>query len=142
MNFKEHELLAFLGLHFFMGYHTVPSYTYYWSCAEDRGIAIVKRVMPRSRFEQFLQYLHKNDNSTLSPNNKDTIHKIRPFVITLNERLDILNNGTRKLAVDESMIISKGRSTLKRYNPKKPTKRGYILLCLGDQNGYIKKFDV
>ncbi|KAG5871291.1 hypothetical protein JTB14_030413 [Gonioctena quinquepunctata] len=119
MNFKEHELLAFLGLNFFMGYHTVPSYTHYWSCAEDLGIAIVKKVMPRSRFEQFLQYLHINDNSTLPPNNKDKIYKIRPFVITMNERFDILNNETRKLAVDESMIIFKGRSTLKQYNPSK-----------------------
>ncbi|KAG5899689.1 hypothetical protein JTB14_015179 [Gonioctena quinquepunctata] len=142
MNFEEHELLAFLGLNYFMGYHTVPSCTHYWSCAEDLGIAIVKRVMPRSRLEQLLQYLHINDHSTLPPNNKDKIHKIRPFVITLNERFDILNNGTRKLAVDESMIIFEGRSTLKQYNPKKPIKLGYKLWCLGDQNGYIKKFAV
>ncbi|KAG5873575.1 hypothetical protein JTB14_009655 [Gonioctena quinquepunctata] len=98
--------------------------------------------MPRSRFEQFLQYLHINDNSTLHPNNKDKIHKIRPFVISLNERFGILNDGTRKLAVDESMIIFEGRSTLKQYNPKKPIKRGFKLWCLGDQNGYIKKLDV
>ncbi|KAK9731039.1 Transposase IS4 [Popillia japonica] len=142
MNFKECELLTFLGLNFFMGYHTLPSYTHYWSCAEYLGIATVKRIMPRSRFEQFLKYLHINDNSTIPPDNKDKIYKIRPFVTTLNKRFDILNNGTRKLSVDESMIIFKGRSTLKQYNPKKTIKRGYRLWCLGDQNGYIKKFDV
>lgn len=54
--------------------------------------------MPRRCFEQFLQYLHIKDNSTIPTNSKDKIHK-RTFVKTLNEPF-----GTRKLAVDESTI--------------------------------------
>ena len=142
MNFKESELLAFIGINFFMGFHKLPSYKHYWSCSDDLGIGIIKRVMPRSRFEQFLQYLHINDNSSIPANNKDKIYKIRPFVTSLNERFDILDNGTRELSIDESMIIFKGRSTLKQYNPKKPIKRGYKLWCIADQKGYIKKFEV
>ncbi|KAJ8968122.1 hypothetical protein NQ317_002985 [Molorchus minor] len=142
MNFKENEFLTFLGINFFMGYHKLPSYKNYWSCSDDLGVAVVKRVMTRSRFEQFLQYLHINDNSIIPANNKDKIFKIRPFVKALNEQFDLLNNGTRALSVDESMIIFKGRSCLKQYNPQKPIKRGYKLWCIADQKGYVKKFEV
>lgn len=54
MDFKEHKVLAVPGLNFFMVYNTVPSYVHYWSCAADLGIAIVKRLKPRRRFEQFI----------------------------------------------------------------------------------------
>lgn len=54
---------------------------------------------------------------------RDNIYKIRPLVKFPNEQFPCLYNGTRELAVDESMIIFKGRSTLK------PIKRGYKLWC-------------
>jgi hypothetical protein len=46
------------------------------------------------------------------------------------------------MAVDESIIVFKGRSVLKQYNPMKPIKRGYKLWCLADQWGYVKSFDI
>lgn len=51
-------------------------------------------------------------------------------------------HGTNQLSIDESMILFKGRSSLKQYNPMKPIKRGYKLWCLADQKGYIKKFQI
>ncbi|XP_044742044.1 piggyBac transposable element-derived protein 1-like [Chrysoperla carnea] len=47
-----------------------------------------------------------------------------------------------ELAVDEAMILFKGRSTIKQYNPMKPVKRGYKLWILADKCGFVKKFDV
>lgn len=46
------------------------------------------------------------------------------------------------VAVDESMIKFKGRSTLKQYMPKKPIKRGYKVWILADKSGYCLKFDI
>ncbi|GBO20200.1 Chimeric ERCC6-PGBD3 protein [Araneus ventricosus] len=40
------------------------------------------------------------------------------------------------------MILFKGRSTLKQYNPKKPIKRGYKLWCRSDMSGYMYEFEV
>ncbi|CAI6345494.1 unnamed protein product [Macrosiphum euphorbiae] len=40
------------------------------------------------------------------------------------------------------MIVFKGRSSMKQYNPMKPIKRGYKIWCMSDQNGYIKKFKI
>lgn len=49
---------------------------------------------------------------------------------------------SRKLSVDESMILFKGRHSIKQYNPMKPIKRGYKLWVRADMDGYISKFDV
>lgn len=40
------------------------------------------------------------------------------------------------------MIIFKGRSSIKQFNPMKPIKRGYKIWCLADQKGYIKNFQI
>ena len=40
------------------------------------------------------------------------------------------------------MILFKGRSPLKQYNPMKPIKRGYKLWVRTDMDRYISKFDV
>lgn len=50
--------------------------------------------------------------------------------------------GTRELSVDKSMIIFKGRSTIKQFNPIKPIQRGYKIWCLADQKSYIKNFQI
>ncbi|KAJ8962050.1 hypothetical protein NQ314_005833 [Rhamnusium bicolor] len=120
----------------------LPSYKHYWSSLEDLGVPIVISTMTKNRFEHILSLLHLNNNATILQDNKDKIHKIRPFVKTLNEQFDSLFHGTRELSVDEGMILFKGRSKLKQYNPMKPIKRGYKLWCIADQNGYIKKFDI
>ena len=47
------------------------------------------------------------------------------------------------VAVDEAMILFKGRSTLKQYMPMKPTKQGYKAWCLCDSvNGYMYNIDI
>ena len=48
----------------------------------------------------------------------------------------------RGQSIDESMVLFKGRSSIKQYNPMKPIKRGYKLWCRSDMTGYIYEFDV
>lgn len=73
---------------------------------------------------------------------KDKLYKLRPFIDMLNLKFKSVYKGSREFSVDESMILFKGRSSLKQYNPIEPIKRGYKLWCLGDQNGYILNFQV
>ncbi|XP_004211335.1 piggyBac transposable element-derived protein 3-like [Hydra vulgaris] len=40
------------------------------------------------------------------------------------------------------MILFKGRSSLKQYNPKKSIKRGYKLWSMADIDGYLFKFEI
>ncbi|XP_008189411.1 piggyBac transposable element-derived protein 3-like, partial [Acyrthosiphon pisum] len=110
LNIKPYEVLNFLGINFLMGYHRLPSWKHYWSCAPDLSVPFVAATMIRNH-------------------NNDKLYKLKP-------------TETNQLSIDESMILFKGRSTLKQYNPMKFIKRGYKLWCLADQKGYIKKFQV
>lgn len=142
LNLKDNELLAFFGINFLMGYHILPSIRHYWSSADDLLVKPVANTMTRNRFVEILSNLHVNDNSAISKDNPDKLHKLRPLIDNLNTKFKSVYKGTRELSVDESMIIFKGRSTLKQYNPMKPIKRGYKLWCLCDQRGYTLKFEI
>ena len=44
---------------------------------------------------------------------------------------------SHNVSVDESMILFKGRSAIKQYNPMKPIKMGFKLWLLADLDGYL-----
>lgn len=142
LNIKPYEVLNFLGINFLMGYHRLPSWKHYWNCAPDLSVPFVAATMTRNRFDLILTNLHLNDNTLIPKDNKDKLYKLKPLINYLNEKFQLVYHGTNQLSIDESMILFKGRSTLKQYNPMKPIKRGYKLWCLADQKGYIKKFQV
>ena len=98
--------------------------------------------MSRLRFGQILWNSHVNDNSAVPAENKDKLYKLRRFITSLKENFVKLYDASRYLNVDESMIIFKGRSSIKQYDPKKPIKRGYKLWIIADTDGCINKFDV
>jgi len=125
-----------------MGYHRLPFWRDYWSTSLDLGVKLLSDVMSRKRFSDILTYLHVNDNNSRPKNCKDRLYKLKPFLTSINNRLPELYKITREVSVDESMIIFKGRSSIKQYNPMKPIKRGYKLLCLVDQKGYISNFSI
>ena len=84
-----------------------------------------------------------NDNITIPAENKDKLYKLRPLITGLKENFVKLYDASRYLSVDESMILFKGRSSIKQYNPKKKAiKRGYKLWMIADIDGYINKFDL
>ncbi len=125
-----------------MGYHKLPSYYHYWSTDQDLSVPLVASTMPRNRFQQILSNLHINDNAMMPAHNTDKLFKLRPMISRLNDNYVKLYNVSKTLSIDESMILFKGRSSLKQYNPKKPIKRGYKLWMRADMDGYITKFDV
>ena len=74
--------------------------------------------------------------------NKDKLYKLRPLISRLNENYVKLYNFPKVVSIDESMILFKGCSSLKQYNPKKPMKRGYKLWMRADMDGYMTKCDI
>ncbi|KAK9746370.1 Transposase IS4 [Popillia japonica] len=120
-----------------MSYHQLPNWKHYWNGSPDLGLPMITSAMSRNRFEQILNSLHGNDNSQLRTDNRDKIFKLRPVVTALNKRFEALYKPTRKVSVYESMILFRGRSSIKQYSPMKPIKRGYKIWCMADQNGYV-----
>ena len=121
--FSLHDLRGFLGINVVMGYHKLPSIAHYWSNHPDLNVPIVSSTMTRRRFQSLLANLHVNDDSL--PAGTDKLWKVRPLIDSLNKNFQKLYDVRRTQSVDESMILFKGRSCLKQYNPKKPIKRGY-----------------
>ncbi|XP_035207145.1 piggyBac transposable element-derived protein 4-like [Stegodyphus dumicola] len=97
-------------------------------------------------FQKITEAIHVNDNEIVLPRDDpdyDKLHKIRPLIEHLNKKIAEAFKPSSVLAVDESMIPFKGRSTLKQYMPLKPMKRGYKVWCLADSKTvYIQKFDI
>ena len=100
----------------------------------------------QNRYLDINRYLHFVDNSTLSARGSpsyDRVGKVRPLLEYLQFRFKSVYNPGREIAVDEAMIKFLGRSSLKQYMPKKPTKRGIKVWVLGDSStGYFSRLEV
>ena len=136
------ELHAFLGLTILFGYHKLPAIRDYWSSDPHLGVPIVHETMKLDRYFGILSNLHANDNKAVPTENKNKLYKLRPVIDMLNWKYQSLRSPCRWQSIDESMVLFKGRSSIKQYNPMKPIKRGYKLWCRSDMNGYIYEFDV
>lgn len=140
--FQASELYGFLGLTLLFGYHRLPAIRDYWSSARDLGVDLVKETMTRDRYKAILANLHVSDNLSMPVNNTDKLFKIRPMINHLNGVFQKCKLPPQWMSIDESMVLFKGRSSIKQYNPMKPIKRGYKLWCRSDCSGYTYEFDV
>ena len=125
-----------------MSYHTLPSLTCYRNNSQHFNVLLVSNAMPQNRFSQILSNLPLNDNSAIPKDNKDKLHKSRPCITKLNDNFMKLYNVNEHISTDESIILFKGRSSLKQYNPMKPIKREYKPWAPADNDGHISKFSV
>ena len=136
------ELLGFLGINIIMSYHTVPDMKMYWESSDDVQVPAICKSMSRNRFCQIRRFIHLNDNHAIPEGCKDKLFKIRPLIEKLNIQFSGAWNEAEALSVDESMILFKGRSSMKQYNPMKPIKRGYKIWCIACMSGYIYRFEI
>ena len=139
------EIGAFIGLNFLMGIKPQPSYRDYWSTKPELHDAYISRIMSVKRFGWLLSNIHLNDTMLMPDRNStkyDKLYKLRPFFEMIGDRFEKCFAPSEYLAVDESMIKCKGRSSLKQYMPKKPIKRGYKVWMLCDKSAYICKFEI
>ena len=136
-NLNSQELFSFLGINMIMGFHELPSWTDFWSCAPGLSVPFVSNALPRNLFAQILSNIHVSDNVAIPNNSPDKFYKLRLMINQLNLNFVKLYNVSHHVSVDESMILFKGRSAIKRYNPMKPIKRGFKLWSLADMDGYL-----
>ena len=60
----------------------------------------------------------------------------------LNKNSMMLYNTNEHVSIKESMILFKGRNSLKQYNPIKPIKRGNKIWARAGMDGYMSKFSI
>lgn len=133
-----HELLAFIGVHIFMGIDSLPKRRMYWQ--GDTRHATVAEVLSRDRFESLTRYLRVSPpEAGAAPRNPFSF--VRAFIDSLNHSFPRHWNPGRHLALDESMVSFRGRSDIKQFVPGKPHPHGYKIWVLANEN-YMLQFQL
>lgn len=140
------EIRAFLGIFIIMGYHIPPQIDLYWSTDPGFRVNEVADVMTVKRFKKILQALHLNKNREEPERGSpdfDKLYKLRPLISLLNDAFQNNATNSSSQSIDESMILFKGRFSLKQYMPLKPIKRDYKVWCCCDSStGYLYNFEI
>ena len=116
------DMLKFLGLTLLMGLIRKPCIELYWSTDELFKTPVFGRIMSRDRYQEILRFFHIVDNTNApdpKDRNRDRLFKIRPLIDDLNEKFGRFYTPDQNVALDESLILWKGRLVFKQYLPAK-----------------------
>jgi hypothetical protein len=126
-----YELLAFIGVHIYMGIDSLPERRMYWQA--DTRHSTVAAVLSRDRFESITRYLAVSPpEAGAAPRNP--FSSVSAFIASLNHSFPRHWNPGRHLALDESMVSFRGRSDIKQFVPGKPHPHGYKIWVLANEN--------
>ena len=94
------------------------------------------RVMSRNRFQLLWKFLHFSDNTTIDTA-ADPLAKVKWVLEHLTERFRRMFQPSDRIAIDEGMLLWRGRLEFRVYNPSKPTRYGIKSYILCDsRTGY------
>jgi hypothetical protein len=139
------EMYSFFALVIQMGHNQHGSLEDYWSREEQYWTPFYLNVMPRDSFLHILRFLHFENNE--DPPNRDDPHydrlwKIRKVFDTLNNKFCEMYNPTEHLAVDEVIMLYKGRVIFQQYIPKKHKRFGIKIYKLCNSLWYTYDMSV
>ena len=133
----ENQIHAFLGVLFIMGFHKLPIIRDYWSQDRNLYTPAVANTMTRNEFQRLFSNIHLDDNLKMPSKNSFSYSKL----YKVNDFLNILKRNFQKnyplgsyISIDEAMIKFKSRSSIKQYQPLKPTKRAYKVWVLAESS--------
>lgn len=139
------EMYHFLSLTLMMGIIKKPTIQLYWSKDPLYFTPLFPAVMERDRYQLLLRFLHFVNNED-APNHqdktRDRLFKIRPLIEDLNEKFQRCYTPSQDLALDESLLLWKGRLLFRQYLPAKRAKYGIKMYNLCENSGYTYRFRV
>lgn len=134
------EFKIFLGLLFHTGIVRMPQLQHYWR-TDKLMKTCFGEYMSRDRFLLILRCMHISNN-TENVENPDRLHKIKPAIDYLNNKMLNIYSPSKELSLDESMVLYRGRLAFKQYIKNKRHKYGIKLYMLTEPNGLVIKFAV
>ena len=120
----HNEIEQYIGLLVKMSIIKLPQIRVYW--AKETRVPCIADVMSINRFKKIKQFLHCNDNEKNLPptdDNFDELYKVRPVIDSLLEKCKQIPQEEHHW-VDEQIIPTKSRTSLRQYSPNKPNKWG------------------
>lgn len=130
------EMLVFLALFMLMPLSKKHLLRDYWKKDSLLPTPVFGKFLARDRFLMLLSFLHFTDNDT--PNRSDPVWKLRPILTRLTDNFRKYFYPFRKVVIDESLMLFKGRLAFKQYIPSKRHRFGVKLFVLCDcETGFI-----
>lgn len=123
---------------FYMGIVRKPEIQSYWATSKfhDNQLFQSENCLSRNRFQQILSFLRFYDCRVADEG--DPLRKIRPFSNDVRQVCQQNFMPNRDLAVDEELVLHKGRLAFKQYIPTKRARYGIKTYCLCDsRTGYL-----
>lgn len=142
LELTEKELEQFIGTCIYMSIVQLPNARSYWNL--NLNHRLISDVMSCNRWEEIKRFLHFADNNdAIAAGNPghDKLFKIRPLLSKLRDQL-LKVPKEEYLAIDEQIIPTKARSTIKQYNPQKPHKWGYKAFVLSGVSGFSYDYEI
>ena len=138
------EMKASIGMLIIMGISKLPRLEMYWSVhTPDFAPAIIRKVMPRSRFMMLLRFLHVNSSQVTINPNYDRLYKVRKLLDIICPKFESAYTTHQEVSFDEAMIPFQGRLSFKQYMKDKPTTWGIKAFVLCDvRNGYCYRMQI
>ena len=119
---SEDEMKAFYAMQVSMGLIRLPLLHDYWSTNPLIGTpGIVKGMSRNNRFRSILSHLQLNDNSRMpQPGSPefDKLYQVRLLLDRILANSQAAYQPHQQIAVDEAMVLLKGRSAMHQYMHK------------------------
>uniref|UniRef100_A0A3B4UR01 PiggyBac transposable element-derived protein domain-containing protein n=1 Tax=Seriola dumerili TaxID=41447 RepID=A0A3B4UR01_SERDU len=141
------EMKKFIGMLLYMAVLKLPKISDFWRQQTIFHVPFPATVMSRDRFMAILSNLHLSDPEKNEENDKkkgtedyDHLHRVRPLMELICVNCKAIYHPRQHLAVDERMVGTKARLSIKQYMKAKPTKWGLKFFVLADMNGHTIDF--
>ncbi|XP_068112061.1 uncharacterized protein [Hyperolius riggenbachi] len=138
------QLKQFLGLILNMGLTKKLRYKSYWAKDVTHHKPLYSMIMPRTRYETLMRFLHFIDNSLCPDRNHPTfdhLFKIRPLLNHFTQKFAEVYTPSKNIVVDESLIDFTGGLGMKPFIPNKRGRHGVKLYKLSESStGYTYRF--
>ncbi|KAG4072227.1 hypothetical protein HA402_005949 [Bradysia odoriphaga] len=116
------EIMVLIGCLLVMSYNRVPHMWMYWSEDESVRNEIIASAISRDRFMLLHSKLYFNQPK--QPKDAGKTYYINEMVNCLLETFNRYRTEATFQSIDEFMVKFEGRTTMKQYQPVKPTKVG------------------
>ena len=120
------EMKQFIALYLLTGIIRKLEVNQYWSTSPLLKTPFFNNVMPCNRFQLLFEFFHFKDNSNYNPQdaNRDRLFKIRPVLDYLMDKFKNEYTPDKRIAIDEELLLWKGRLGFKQYIPDKRARFG------------------
>jgi hypothetical protein len=128
------EIKTFFGILFHMGTIKLNRVTDYWKKHPLFNLPAFSKYMSRNRFLLIMRSLNFGDD--LSDNR---LSKCNSLINYFNQRMEEVYYPAQNLAIDESMVLFRGRLVFRQYLKGKKHPYGIKLYILTDEYGVVMK---